>query len=150
MQGKNGWGKSSILKLIINGRTEYGKITLASGLKISYMPQDTSQLSGTLKEYAEQYQLEESLFFALLRKLDFSRTQFEKRLEDYSGGKKKNEIRKLFKSSRYVFNIHVMIETDTKTYDTKVAGKLNDNLITVDGDIIPIKTIRNIIIKDRF
>ena len=56
------------------------------------------------------------------------------------------EIRKLFKSSRYVFNIHVMIETDTKTYDTKVAG----NLITVDGDIIPIKTIRNIIIKDRF
>ena len=60
------------------------------------------------------------------------------------------EIRKLFKSSRYVFNIHVMIETDTKTYDTKVAGKLNDNLITVDGDIIPIKTIRNIIIKDRF
>lgn len=43
-----------------------------------------------------------------------------------------------------------MIETDTKTYDTKVAGKLNDNLITVDGDIIPIKTIRNIIIKDRF
>ena len=62
MQGKNGCGKSSILKLIINGRTEYGKITLASGLKISYMPQDTSQLSGTLKEYAEQYQLEESLF----------------------------------------------------------------------------------------
>lgn len=60
------------------------------------------------------------------------------------------EIRKLFKSSRYVFNIHIRIETDTKTYDTKVAGKLNDNLITVDGDIIPIKTIRNIIIKDRF
>ena len=92
MQGKNGCGKSSILKLIINGRTEYGKITLASGLKISYMPQDTSQLSGTLKEYAEQYQLEESLFFALLRKLDFSRTQFEKRLEDYSGGKKKKVL----------------------------------------------------------
>ena len=92
MQGKNGCGKSSILKLIINRRTEYGKITLASGLKISYMPQDTSQLSGTLKEYAEQYQLEESLFFALLRKLDFSRTQFEKRQEDYSGGKKKKVL----------------------------------------------------------
>lgn len=35
---------------------------------------------------------EESLFFALLRKLDFSRTQFEKRLEDYSGGQKKKVL----------------------------------------------------------
>lgn len=69
-----------------------GTIDTASGLKISYVPQDTSHLKGRLKDYAEQYELDWTLFLMLLRKLDFGREQFEKNMEDYSGGQKKKVL----------------------------------------------------------
>ena len=58
-------------------------------------------------------------------------------------------IRKLFKSSRYIFNINVLIKTDKKDYDTKIAGKVKNSLVTVDNEVIPIIEINDIIIKDR-
>lgn len=91
--GKNGCGKSSVIKAIL-GKVplKSGKMELASGLVISYVSQDTSGLNGTLSEFAKEHGLEESMFKALLRKLDFSRVQFEKRIEDYSGGQKKKVL----------------------------------------------------------
>ena len=56
------------------------------------MPQDTSHLRGSLTAYAEKYQLDLTLFLMLLRKLDFGRKQFEKNLEDFSGGQKKKVL----------------------------------------------------------
>ena len=56
------------------------------------MPQDTGHLKGSLTEYADAYGLELSLFLALLRKLDFTREQFEKPIEDFSGGQKKKVL----------------------------------------------------------
>ena len=64
----------------------------ASNLKISYINQDTSHLKGSLKEYAEEHELDYSLFLTLLRKLDMSRIQFEKNMEDYSEGQKKKVL----------------------------------------------------------
>lgn len=93
LQGKNGSGKSSILKLICGEAIPHsGTISKNAALKISYVSQDTSDLKGTLTDYAEQYSIDESLFKTLLRKLDFSREQFDKRLEDYSGGQKKKVL----------------------------------------------------------
>lgn len=93
LQGKNGSGKSSILKLIAGYDIPHqGTIQTASGLIISYVPQDTSNLSGTLTEYATEFNLEESFFKSLLRKLDFPRTQLEKRMEDFSAGQKKKVL----------------------------------------------------------
>ena len=40
----------------------------------------------------ESCQVEESLFKAILRQLDFERVQFEKRMEDYSEGQKKKVL----------------------------------------------------------
>ena len=109
LQGKNGCGKSSIIKAILQTAKEEGdnrnqpdlpdnlvlkkgRIELPNQLVISYCSQDTSKLSGTLREYAAENEIDETLFLALLRKLDFSRTQFEKRIEDYSGGQKKKVL----------------------------------------------------------
>lgn len=90
LQGKNGSGKSSILKLILGEDINYtGTLIKASNLKISYVSQNTSHLFGNLKDFAKNNNLDESLFKAILRKLDFSRTQFEKNIEDFSGGQKK-------------------------------------------------------------
>lgn len=59
------------------------------------------------------------------------------------------KLRKLFKSSRYVFNIGVIIKTNRGDYDTKIAGKIKNSIVTIDGVTIPIIEIKDIIIKDR-
>lgn len=91
--GKNGSGKSSIIKLICGGDIAYtGELFVGSRLAISYVSQDTSFLSGNLSDYAEKCGIDESLFKAILRKLDFSRVQFEKDMQDFSGGQKKKVL----------------------------------------------------------
>lgn len=91
--GRNGSGKSSILKLICGENIEYtGKFQKGSQLLISYVSQDTSFLSGNLSDYALQNGIDESLLKAILRKLDFSRIQFDKDMKDFSEGQKKKAL----------------------------------------------------------
>ncbi|MBW7571710.1 ribosomal protection-like ABC-F family protein [Caproiciproducens faecalis] len=91
--GKNGCGKSSILKLLTGEKIDFtGTVQMDKNLIISYVPQDTSFLKGSLKDYAENSRIDESLFKAILRKLDFSRVQFEKDMADFSGGQKKKVL----------------------------------------------------------
>ncbi|MDD2362931.1 MAG: ABC-F type ribosomal protection protein [Eubacteriales bacterium] len=91
--GENGSGKSSILKLICGEDIPHtGDIHIGSRLIISYIPQDASFLTGDLSEYAKEQQIDETLFKTILRKLDFSRVQFEKNMRDYSAGQKKKVL----------------------------------------------------------
>ena len=77
--GKNGSGKSSLLKLLLGMPIAHtGTVQVGSGLVISYVPQDTSHLQGTLSAFAEENHIEESLFKTILRYIDFERLQFEK------------------------------------------------------------------------
>lgn len=93
LSGKNGSGKSSLIKLICGEKLSFcGTFRKASQLKISYVSQDTSFLSGSLTDFAKENDIDESLFKAILRKLDFSRVQFEKCLSDFSGGQKKKVL----------------------------------------------------------
>lgn len=93
LSGKNGSGKSSIIKLICSEDISYtGTFRLGSQLKISYVSQDTSHLQGNLTDYARDHGIDESLFKAILRKLDFSRIQFEKDMASFSGGQKKKVL----------------------------------------------------------
>lgn len=91
--GKNGCGKSSIIKLLLGQDIPHsGTVVIKNQLKISYVSQDTSYLKGDLKEYALNAGIDESLFKAILRKLDFSRIQFEKNIEEFSAGQKKKVL----------------------------------------------------------
>lgn len=93
IQGKNGSGKSSILKLIYGEDIPHSGIVRKNNkLIISYVSQDTSDLYGNLSEYAGKHCIDESLFKSMLRKLGFSRGQFEKNIEDFSGGQKKKVL----------------------------------------------------------
>ncbi|MBJ6362608.1 Lsa family ABC-F type ribosomal protection protein [Paenibacillus sp. GCM10012307] len=93
LSGPNGSGKSSVMKLICGEELDYtGTFRKGSQLKISYVSQDTSHLQGNLKDYARSNDIDESLFKAILRKLDFSRLQFEKDMSSFSGGQKKKVL----------------------------------------------------------
>ena len=93
LAGKNGSGKSSLLKLLTGAPVPHsGTVSVGSGLVISYVPQDASHLQGLLSDYAREHRLDESLFKAILRKLDFERVMFEKDIRDFSGGQKKKVL----------------------------------------------------------
>ena len=93
LTGRNGSGKSSILKLLAGQDIpHHGTLRLGSGLIVSYVPQDASGLQGELKDFIRSQGIDESLCMTILRKLGFQRVQFEKRMDDYSAGQKKKVL----------------------------------------------------------
>jgi lincosamide and streptogramin A transport system ATP-binding/permease protein len=54
--GKNGCGKSSLIKLIYGEKIDYtGDFYMGNNMKISYIPQSIFHLKGTVREYADGY-----------------------------------------------------------------------------------------------
>ncbi len=93
IKGKNGSGKSSLIKLILDEPLKYtGDFFKAKGLSVSYVSQDTSFLTGRLPDFEREEQLDVSLFRAILRKLDFSRSSFDMNIETFSAGQKKKVL----------------------------------------------------------
>jgi lincosamide and streptogramin A transport system ATP-binding/permease protein len=141
LMGGNGSGKSSILKLICGmagdkiisnegSKAEIvphtGRVRISSGLIISYVPQDTSFLTGDLKEFAKTRKIDESLFKAILRKLDFSRVQFEKDMGDFSAGQKK----KVLIAASLCQHAHVYIWDEPLNYIDVLSRMQIEELIT--------------------
>ncbi len=93
LHGRNGCGKSTALRLFAGENVPYtGLVKIGSGLVVSYVPQDSSALAGGLAEYARACGVDISLFLAILRKLDFTRTQFEKDMAELSEGQRKKVL----------------------------------------------------------
>ncbi|MDD2534459.1 MAG: ABC-F type ribosomal protection protein [Eubacteriales bacterium] len=101
LRGANGSGKSSILKLIIDesigtladsGMTYLGNCQIGSQLIISYVPQDAAFLTGSVKGFIADRGIDESLFKAILNKLNLTKELFDHDLSTYSGGQKKKVL----------------------------------------------------------
>lgn len=91
--GKNGTGKSSLLKLILGEEIPHnGELFRASGMVMSYVPQDSSFLRGSARDYAAECGVEDTLMLAILRKLGFKREQFTKDMRDWSAGQRKKVL----------------------------------------------------------
>lgn len=90
LEGANGCGKSSLLKLITGEiKDRSGKLQISSGLKISYVPQTAEALRGTLSDYAAQYGVDETLLRAILNKMDFTKKDLGGVLSACSEGQKR-------------------------------------------------------------
>ncbi len=93
LRGKNGCGKSTLLRLIQGEALSFsGGLQVPKGLTFSQVPQDTSFLQGDLRDFIQAENLDESLFKAILRKLDFARSQFDQPMQFLSEGQKKKVL----------------------------------------------------------
>ena len=93
LRGPNGCGKSSIIKLLCGENIPYtGELWRGNGLKISYVSQDASGLRGKLTDFARESGIEESLFLAMLAKLDVPKAQMERDMSSLSAGQKKKVL----------------------------------------------------------
>ena len=93
LRGANGSGKSSLIKLICGEEIPYtGTLRLGTGLTISLVQQDTSGLKGKLSDLAQSCGIDESLFLAMLAKLDVPKAQMEKDMSALSQGQKKKVL----------------------------------------------------------
>jgi lincosamide and streptogramin A transport system ATP-binding/permease protein len=91
--GINGAGKSTFLKLFTGDETlTGGEFHMSDSIKVSYVPQNTDELSGSLYDFAEKSDIDRTLFFAVLRKFGFPRVQFEKDTSDFSEGQRKKTL----------------------------------------------------------
>ena len=113
LRGANGCGKSSIIKLICGREIPHtGVVRIGSGLTVSYVSQDTSGLKGKLADLARQQGIDESLFLAMLAKLDVAKVQMEKDMSQLSAGQKK----KVLLAMSICQNVHLHIWDEPMNY----------------------------------
>ncbi len=137
--GKNGIGKSSILKLILGNEIPYeGTLKKANDLKISYVSQSTEGLNGTLKQFARENRIDESIFKAMLAKMGIANNEFDKDINQMSEGQKKKVL--LAKSISEMANLYIWdeplnyIDILTRIQIEKAILKYKPTLIFVEHD----------------
>ncbi len=150
--GKNGIGKSSILKLILGDEIQYnGELKIANDLKISYVSQSTEKLKGNLKTFARENKIDESIFKAMLSKMGFSKIDFDTDIKDMSEGQKKKVL--IAKSISEQANIYIWdeplnyIDILTRIQIEDAILKYKPTLIFVEHDKIFIEKVATKIIN---
>ena len=93
LHGGNGSGKSTLLRLLAGPAGPLqGSLRRPPGLRVSYVPQDASFLRGSLKAFARERAIDESLYRAVLHRFGFERGQFDTDMADFSAGQKKKAL----------------------------------------------------------
>lgn len=92
LTGKNGSGKSSVLKAVCGGIDFEGQVLKSPGLKISVVSQNTAEICGTPDDLATARGIDKTKFFTYLIKLDFDRSMFDKDMSCFSEGQKKKAL----------------------------------------------------------
>ena len=150
--GKNGIGKSSILKLIMGDKIEYnGNLNITNELKISYVSQSTDNLKGNLKDYARENNVDESIFKAMLFKMGVGKEDFDRDISQMSEGQKKKVL--IAKSISESANLYVWdeplnyIDILTRMQIEEAILKYRPTIIFVEHDETFVNKVATKIIK---
>ena len=132
--GKNGIGKTSILKLILGEKIQYnGEFKVANDLKISYVSQNTNYLKDNLKSFAQENKIDESIFKAMLVKMGLSKNDFDTNIQDMSEGQKKKVL--IAKSISEQANIYIWDEP-LNYIDILTREQIEDTILNYNPTII--------------
>lgn len=132
--GKNGIGKTSILKLILGEKIQYnGEFKVANDLKISYVSQNTDYLKDNLKSFAQENKIDESIFKAMLVKMGLSKNDFDTNIQDMSEGQKKKVL--IAKSISEQANIYIWDEP-LNYIDILTREQIEDTILNYNPTII--------------
>ena len=150
--GKNGAGKSSVLKLILGQNIQYdGEINIANNIKTSYVSQSTEYLKGSLKDFVYNNEIDESIFKAMLVKMGLSQSDFDTNIQYMSEGQKKKVL--IAKSISEQANIYIWdeplnyIDILTREQIEDAILKYKPTLIFVEHDETFIEKVATKIIK---
>ena len=150
--GKNGAGKSSVLKLILGQNIQYdGEINIANNIKTSYVSQSTEYLKGSLKDFVYNNEIDESIFKAMLVKMGLSQSDFDTNIQYMSEGQKKKVL--IAKSISEQANIYIWdeplnyIDILTREQIEDAILKYRPTLIFVEHDETFIEKVATKIIK---
>lgn len=146
--GKNGVGKSSIIKLMIGNDIPYtGEFKIANDLKISYVSQSTEDLKGDLKTFAKDSKIDETIFKAMLSKMGFSKLDFDTDIAGMSEGQKKKVL--IAKSISESANVYIWdeplnyIDILTRVQIEEAILTYKPTLVFVEHDETFIKNVAN-------
>ena len=132
--GKNGIGKTSILKLILGEKIQYnGEFKVANDLIISYVSQNTDYLKDNLKSFAQENKIDESIFKAMLVKMGLSKNDFDTNIQDMSEGQKKKVL--IAKSISEQANIYIWDEP-LNYIDILTREQIEDTILNYNPTII--------------
>ena len=132
LNGRNGCGKSTLIKLItgeeIDVETE-GIFEVAGNMVISYVIQDTTGLSGSLRDFSFARGLDYTRLLAILNRMDFDKAMYEKDISEFSEGQKK----KLLISASLMTPAHLYIWDEPLNYIDVFSRKQIEKLIDEFG-----------------
>ena len=126
LEGKNGCGKSSLLKLLIGEEIKHtGTVILSSGLVVSYVPQHSDHLHGSVQDFARENNLDEVLFRAVLDKMGFEKAYLQGDISSFSEGQK----RKLLLSKSLCERAHLYVWDEPLNYIDVYSRMQIENLL---------------------
>ncbi|MGX8795871.1 ribosomal protection-like ABC-F family protein [Fusibacter sp. JL298sf-3] len=133
LEGGNGAGKSTVLKALMGECPHTGTITAPNDLIISYVPQEATRLSGTVKNYIKDSGVAEWLLVSMLEKLDFSPEWLSKPIHCLSEGQKK----KLMLAKSLCEKAHLYIWDEPLNYiDIHSREQLENLILTYQPTLI--------------
>lgn len=126
LKGDNGSGKTSIIKSILGESLNHkGKLEIVKGLIVSYVPQEFSDISGSINEFVYREDMDKTKFLTILRKLGFARNQFELPIDSFSMGQKK----KIFLAKSICEKAHIFIWDEPLNYIDVISRVQIENMI---------------------
>lgn len=126
LKGDNGSGKSSIIKAILGKDIPWqGRLKVAKGIVISYVPQKFHLVSGNINDFISEGEIDKTKFLTILRKLGFSRNQFDIPIEKFSMGQKK----KIFLAKSICEEAHLFIWDEPLNYIDVISRVQIENMI---------------------
>lgn len=149
--GRNGCGKTSLLRLISGENMQYtGNFQTASGLIVSVVAQDPDQIFGDVCRLAAHFHLDVTRFFTMLRKLGLERAVFDKDMSFFSAGQKKKVL--LAKSLCEQAHLYIwdeplnFIDLDSRKQIEELILEANPTMLFVEHDAVFLNTVASGII----